>query len=72
MFATHDDLATAECHVLESQRKVTAQTQIIDELKRRNQPTALAERFLLRLEDGLALHRHERDAINVRMRLEHA
>ena len=63
MFATHDDLATAEFHVLESQRKIAAQTQIIDELRRRDQPTRLAERFLRRLEQGLELHRLERDAI---------
>jgi len=68
MFATHDDLETAEFHVLESQRKISAQTQIIDELRRRDQPTGLAERFLRRLEQGLALHRRERDAILARMR----
>ena len=68
MFATHDDLATAEFHVLESQRKIAAQTHIIDELRRRDQPTQLAERFLSRLEQGLALHRRERDAIFSRIR----
>lgn len=68
MFATHDDLATAEFHVIESQRKIAAQIQIIDELRRRDQPTGLAERFLQRLEQGLALHRLERDAIVSRIR----
>lgn len=68
MFATHDDLATAEFHMIESRRKIAAQTQIIDELRRRDQPTQLAERFLQRLEQALALHRRERDAIILRIR----
>jgi hypothetical protein len=68
MFATQDDLATAELHVIESQRKIVAQTHIIDELRRRDQPTGLAERFLMRLEQGLDLHRRERDAIFSRLR----
>lgn len=68
MFATRDDLATAELHVLESQRKIAAHGKIISELRRHNQPTGIAEKFLLRLEQGLRLHRLERDAISFRMR----
>lgn len=70
MFATQGDLATAELHVIESQRKLKAQAQIIDELRRRRQSTGIAERFLLRLRQGLDLHRRERDAIVLRMRAE--
>jgi hypothetical protein len=70
MFATHDDLATAEFNVLESQRKLTAQRLIIHELRRRDQSTRIAEKFLERLEQGLALCRDERDAIYSRMRSE--
>ena len=70
MFATHDDLATAEIHVLESQRKIEAHRKIIDELRRHQQPTRIAEKFLTRLEQGLKLHRLERDAISFRMRAE--
>lgn len=70
MFATHDDLATAELHVLESQRKIAAHIKIIGELRRHNQPTGIAERFLQRLEQGLKLHRLERDAISFRIRAE--
>lgn len=70
MFATHDDLTTAELHVLESQRKIAAHNKIIEELRRNRQPTRIAEKFLLRLEQGLKLHRLERDAICFRMRAE--
>jgi hypothetical protein len=68
MFATHDDLATAEFQVLESRRKIAAQARIIDELRRRDQPTQLAQRFLSRLEQALELQRRERDAIFSRIR----
>ena len=70
MFATHDDLATAELHVLESQRKIAAQTKIIAALRRHDQPTRIAEKFLSRLEQALALHRGERTAIASRMQAE--
>jgi hypothetical protein len=68
MFATHDDLANAELHVLESQRKIAAHGRVIAELRRKNQPTRIAETFLARLEQALRLHRLERDAISFRMR----
>lgn len=67
MFATHDDLTAAELQLLESQRKVVAQAKIIDELRRRDQSTNIAEKFLARLQDALSLHRRERDAISARM-----
>ena len=70
MFATQDDLTTAELHVLESQRKIAAHSKVIYELRRHKQPTGIAEKFLLRLEQGLKLHRLERDAISFRMRAE--
>lgn len=70
MFATHDDLTAAELQMLESQRKVVAQTKILDELRRREQPTRIAEKFLARLNDALALHRGERDAISARLTAE--
>ena len=70
MFATHDDLATAEFNVLECQRKLTAQRMIIHELQRRGQSIRLAEKFLARLDQELALCRSERDAICSRMRSE--
>jgi len=67
MFSTHDDLTTAELQLLESQRKVVAQIKIIDELRRRDQSTRIAEKFLSRLQDALTLHRGERDAISARL-----
>ena len=70
MFATHDDLAAAELHVLESQRKIDAHNRIIQELRRTRQSTRIAEKFLLKLEQGLKLHRLERDAIHFRLRAE--
>lgn len=70
MFATHEDLLAAEMNVLESQRKLAVHRQVVAELDRLGQPTRLAEKFLLRLEEALDSHRRERDGISSRMRSE--
>jgi hypothetical protein len=70
MFATYDDLAGVELRLSESRRKVAAQAKLIEELRQREQPTGLAERFMARLEQALALQAGERDAIFARLRAE--
>jgi hypothetical protein len=65
MFLDQDDMTEVDGGIAWMERGIRQQEKIIVELRRRGEPTQLAERFLLRLRDTLEARRHYRDRMTV-------
>lgn len=65
MFLDEDDMTEVDSGIAMMERGIRQQERIIAELRRRGEPTYLAERFLIRLRDTLETRLHYRDRMLV-------
>ncbi|MDB5550127.1 MAG: hypothetical protein JWL86_111 [Rhizobium sp.] len=63
MFLSTDDIVALHSQVLELHRAILHQERILAELQRLGEPTALAEKFLARLQAQLTERQHHLDSL---------
>ena len=63
MFLSTDDIKVLHSQVSELHRAIVHQERVLAELQRLGEPTALAEKFLVRLKAQLAERQHHLDSL---------
>ena len=63
MFSSTDDIVAQHSEVSELHRAIVHQERVLAELRRLGEPTALAEKFLARLQAQLAERQHHLDSL---------